>query len=136
MVANFNPQAAFFTSDNIDKSTNRAPYALMSHGTYQDSEVPEAWPYGLFPNYRNVLWSCNWSHLNTFHTLTEYTVETFVAPVSISNGTNDLGISQMSSEKQRMFIDLFEKRKNKRMEITWIEEAGSNCTYQGRPIKR
>jgi len=139
MVADFSPQLVFFASDVIGVRTwsHKAPYALVAHATYQDSgSRPEAWPYGLFPNFRNVLWSCNWAPVSNFH-YTQYAVETFDTPVTISNGAagDDIGISEVNPLQLKRILDLFEKRKNRRMEISWIEENQCNHTYRGREIK-
>ena len=115
----------------------KAPYALVAHGTYQDSHCrPEAWPYGLFPNFRNTLWSVNWAPVTNFH-LTEYGVETFDAPVAISNGPfgDDIGVSEMTPEQFKSIHDLFEKRKNRRMDIGWLDESEQSLEYQGKPIE-
>ena len=101
-VANYNPQLAFFASDDIGaflQYEQAAPYCLVAHGTYQDSWcTPAGWSYGLFPNYRNVLWSCNWWPVQRFE-YSRYGVETFNVPVSISNGFGDyIGIGDMTAE--------------------------------------
>lgn len=138
-VASFSPRLAFFTSDDIGVSygcDSNAPYSIVAHGTYQDSAcAPVAWPYGLFPNYRNVLWSCNWAPVTRFE-YTRYGVETFDAPVAISNGANgdDMGISDMRPEMQKRVVDLFEKRKRRLMEISWINEESWNPKYNGKPV--
>jgi hypothetical protein len=139
IVAASSSQLAFFASDVIGVRTwtHKAPYALMAHATYQDSgSAPEAWPYGLFPNFRNTLWSCNWMPVTHFR-YTQYGVETFDTPVTISNGCagDDMGISEVSPEILRAMLDLFEKRKARRMDIAWIEENQGNYTYQGREVK-
>jgi hypothetical protein len=139
MVADFNPQAVFLASDDIGISTwtQKAPYCLVAHGTYQDSHCgPEAWPYGLFPNYRNTLWSCNWWPVKDF-LFTEYGVETFDTPVVISSGPagEDVGISDMDPQQLKRVLDLFKKRKAIRMQISWIEEGGGEYRYKGREIK-
>lgn len=139
IVAAASPQLAFFASDVIGVRTwtHKAPYALMAHGTYQDSgSAPEAWPYGLFPNFRNTLWSCNWMPVTHFR-YTKYGVETFDTPVVITNGCagDDTGISEVSPQILQAMLDLFEKRKTRRMDIGWIEESQGNYTYQGREVK-
>jgi hypothetical protein len=143
-VADFSPELAFFSSDDIglswgspDQPSFGAPYALVTHGTYQDSAcAPAAWPYGLFPNYRNVLWSCNWAPVTRFD-YSRYAVETFDVPVPISNGAagDDIGIGEMTAEQQKKVMDLFDKRKQKKMDVSWIDEEPWNPKYQGREIK-
>jgi hypothetical protein len=139
LTGNSNSQLAFLASDVIGVRgwNQKAPYGLVAHGTYQDSGCrPEAWPYGLFPNFRNVLWSCNWAPASNFH-FTQYAVETFDVPVAISNGPfgDDIGISEMNPQQLKRIMDLFEKRKDKRMQIGWIEENECQPTYKGRPVK-
>ena len=139
VVGDYNSQLAFFASDVIGVRTwtHKAPYSLVAHGTYQDSGCrPEAWPYGLFPNFRNVIWSCNWAPVSNFR-FTQYAAETFDVPVAISNGAfgDDIGISNMNEQQLKRILDLFEKRKETRMEISWIEENQCKPTYQGREIK-
>jgi hypothetical protein len=73
------------------------------------------WSYGLFPNYRNVLWSCNWWDIQRFEQ-SRYAVETFNTPLPISNGFGDyIGIGDMTPAQQKQFMDLFDKRKQQRM---------------------
>lgn len=139
-VGNFNSDLAFFASDDIGPTSPgdlAAPYCLFAHGTYQDSWcTPTAWPYGLFPNYRNVLWSCNWAPVRRFD-YSRYAVKTFNVPVPISNGAfgDDIGISDMTAEQRTKVMELFNQRKQKRMDISWIEEETWNPKYQGRDIE-
>ena len=139
LTRNANSQLAFLASDVIGVRgwNQKAPYGLVAHGTYQDSGCrPEAWPYGLFPNFRNVLWSCNWAPVSNFR-FTEYAVETFDVPVAISNGPfgDDIGISEMNQQHLRGVMNLFEKRKGTKMQIGWIEENLCELTYEGKPVK-
>jgi len=93
------------------------------------------WSYGLFPNYRNVLWSCNWWDVQRFE-YSRYGVETFNAPVPISNGFGDyMGIGDMSAEQQKKVMDLFHKRKQDRMDISWIEEEPRYPKYLGKEVE-
>ncbi len=139
-VAKFSPQLAFFASDCIGlrlQFDQAAPYALVTHGTYQDTACsPVAWSYGLFPNYRNVLWSCNWAPVTRFE-YSRYAVETFTVPVPISNGAfgDDIGIGDMTAEEQEKIMGLFNKRKNERMEIGWIKEQAWNPEYLGKNVR-
>ena len=139
LVIKSNPQCPFFASDVIGVRhwEHKAPYALVAHATYQDSNCrPEAWSYGLFPNFRNTLWSCNWMPVTNFH-WTKYGVETFDTPVVVTNGSagDDIGISELNPQQLKQVLELFEQRKQRRMEISWVEENGGNPTYLGRPIK-
>jgi hypothetical protein len=139
-VASFSPELAFMASDDIGAwyiYEQGVPYCLMAHGTYQDSAcTPAAWPCGLFPNYRNVLWSCNWAPVRRFE-YTRYAVETFKVPVAISNGPfgEDIGFGDMEAALQQKFLDLFNKRKRERMEISWITEEPWQPRYQGREVR-
>ena len=129
-------ELAFLTSDCLGLDNRYdVPCALMAHGTYQDSAMaPNAWDHGLFPNYRNALWSCNWAPMAYFDR-TRYAADVFDAPISISNGYGEeLGVSDMSRDQLRQVMELFERRKQRRMDITWIEEKDGNPTYKGRAV--
>ncbi|MCX6622576.1 MAG: hypothetical protein NTY38_16205 [Acidobacteria bacterium] len=130
-------ELAFLASDCIRASKRyQAPYCLMAHGTYQDTACdPKGWPYQILPNYRNVLWSCNWAALKGLDR-TRYGVETFDVPVAISNGYGeDKGVSEMTEDEWGVIQDLFKRRKERRMKIGWIEDLGSRRTYFGRPVR-
>ena len=139
-VTSYSPQLAFLASDDIGAwyvYDQGPPYCLVAHGTYQDSAcTPAAWSYGLFPNYRNVIWSCNWSPVSRFD-YSRYAVETFRVPVPISNGAfgDDIGFGDMTSEQQKKILDLFDKRKRQRMEIGWVTEEPWQPKYQGREVE-
>jgi hypothetical protein len=133
------PHLALLTSDNIGNfnEVRNAPYSLMAHGTYQDSHCrPEAWPYGLLPNYRNVLWSCNWAPVTNFEFM-KFGVEIFDAPVSIGNGCfgDDTGIGDMNEAQVGRVMRLFEMRKRRKMQIRWIEEEGTAARYGSRILE-
>lgn len=131
------PDLAFLASDDVGVSGKyQAPYALMAHGTYQDSAcTPKGWPYGLFPNFRNTLWSCNWAPMKAF-TRSEYAADVFDVAVAISNGyAEDLGVSDMRADQLKKVMDLFERRQDRRMDIAWIEDRGGAPTYKGRPVR-
>ena len=75
----FDPQKVFLASDCIGISGfEEAPgYAMVAHGTFQDTHCePVAWSYGLFPNWRKVLWSCNWNCVSNFAAM-RWGVKTF-----------------------------------------------------------
>ncbi len=99
-----------------------AQNALVFDGTYQDSHCsPLAWQYGIFPNYRNVVWSCNWKPVTNFE-WTRFGVQAFGAPVAISNGWEDnRGISTYSDVEIRKTVDLFNLRKRERLRLRWLE---------------
>ncbi len=138
-VARSSPELALLASDDTGLSRRfeeNVPYALAAHGTYQDSGCnPVAWPYGLFPNFRNVLWSCNWAPVTRLR-YSRYGVETFDVPAPISNGPfgDDIGIGDMSPDQQKNTMDLFNQRKDKPMEIGWIDEGPWQPKYQGRAV--
>jgi hypothetical protein len=132
MVKAENPEIAFLASDCTQLSlpledgsywsTNAAQNALVFDGTYQDSQCyPAAWQYGLFPNYRNVLWSCNWKPVENFE-WTKLGVRAYGAPVAISNGWGeDKGVARYSEEEIRKLIQLFQERKAQPGRVRWIE---------------
>ncbi|HVM49289.1 MAG TPA: discoidin domain-containing protein [Candidatus Acidoferrum sp.] len=109
----FDPQKAFLASDCVGAyGWDTVPgYAMMADGTYQDSHCdPRAWSYGLFPNWRNTLWSCNWFDISDFQR-TRWGVENFGAPVAISNGWgNDCGPSEWTPRERDAFLRLFHER--------------------------
>ena len=135
-VETFSSHLAFMSSDDLS-ANYRTPYALVAHGTYQDSAcAPSFWPYGLFPNFRNVLWSCNWYPETNWH-YNERAVDPFGAPVAISNGYgDDFGAAQMNQAQIDRTLALYRKRAARRTRIGWIEEAGGRFTYQGVEIPR
>ncbi len=123
---NAGTQVAFMASDCIGVFpdwANKPPYALVADGTYQDSHCrPLAWSYGIFPNYRNVLWSCNWAPVTNW-AYTEFGVRNYQAPVAISNGWgDDAGFSEMSPEMRRKVFDLFNWRKQAQTRLKWFSE--------------
>jgi hypothetical protein len=111
-IERYNPEKVFLTSDCIGVfGWEDVPgYGMVADGTYQDSHCsPEAWSYGLFPNWRNVLWSCNWSSLSAFDK-TQWGVETFGVPVAISNGWgDDRGPSEWTPAERDKILQLFRK---------------------------
>ncbi len=130
---------AFLASDDvgIGRGPYLAPYALAAHGTYQDSGCnPLAWRFGLLPNFRNALWSCGWAPTKAF-ARSRYGVETFDTAVPISNGYGeDRGVSELPVERLAPLMELFERRKQRRMEIGWIEEKDGRLQYRGRDLQR
>jgi hypothetical protein len=121
-------QIAFVTSDCLGAFGNelKGPYALVSHGTYQDSWCqPQAWSYGVFANYRNVLWSCCWWHVTKWPWV-EFGVREYQAPVSISNGWgNDKGFSELTPAQQARVLELFNWRKQRPTHLQWFARAPS-----------
>lgn len=128
-VSAFRADLAFLTSDDIgvthDDGTRLVdvpPYALAAHGTYQDSgSQPGAWRWGLFPNLRNTIWSCNWASQSHFDD-TRFGVERFGAPVATSNGFGDnLGIARLDQASRDRLLALFAERKSAgRQELRWL----------------
>jgi hypothetical protein len=120
-------QIAFLTSDCLGAAGPfgkdlKAPYALVGHGTYQDSWCqPDAWSYGIFANYRNVLWSCCWWPITKWSWV-EFGVRQYQAPVSLSNGWgNDTGFSGMTPEQRNRALALFNWRKQHATKLRWFE---------------
>ncbi len=118
---------AFLTSDcqggSFDEKRHWLdvpPYAIMAHGTYQDSHCsPSTWPYALFANYRNTLWSCNWNAVTHFD-YTRFGVVNYGAPVAVTNGwLDDRGLAGLNEEQLQAVIDLFNFRKNKPQHLKW-----------------
>jgi hypothetical protein len=118
-------QVAFLASDCIGILgwLNKAPYALVADGTFQDSRcLPNGWSYGIFPNYRNVLWSCNWEPVARFD-YTEFGVRNYQAPVAVANGDeSDQGFANMPAAMKKKIIDLFNWRKAFRTNLKWFSD--------------
>ena len=97
------------------------PYAIMAHGTYQDSHSdPSAWPYGIFANYRNTLWSCNWQAVTRFD-FTQFGVEHYGTPVAVTNGwLDDKGLARLSDAERTAVMQLFKARKDKPQHLQWL----------------
>ncbi len=123
MLHSFGPNKAFFTSDIISSGHFDAPpYSLMADGTYQDSGCePYYWPFGIFPNYRNVFWSCNWFPASKFR-YTVFGVQAYHTPVVFTNGWgDDKGISELSPDERKDFMRLFDYRKQYRTDLKYFE---------------
>jgi hypothetical protein len=117
-------QIAFLTSDCLGAvygPKNKAPYALMAHGTLQDSWCqPQAWSYGIFPNYRNVLWSLCWWPVTKWNWI-DFGVRNYQAAVPLSNGWgDDTGFSEMTPAQQTRVLALFHWRKNRPTQLQWL----------------
>jgi hypothetical protein len=87
------------------------PYALVAHGTYQDSGCsPTRWPLCLLINYRTCLWSCNWAPVKEDNN-NAFTVHQYGLPQGLSNGFGDWqGPSEMPAETLDCVIQRFLKR--------------------------
>jgi len=112
-VRAFNAEKVFLSSDDIGvQGLGDVPgYAMVAHGTYQDSWChPAPWSFGLFPNWRNVLWSCNWKPLSAFLN-TKWGVENFGTPVAISHGWgDDRGVADWKPQEKERILSLFRER--------------------------
>jgi hypothetical protein len=89
-----NPNLVLLAADNGSTS-----YALVAHGTYQDSGAREKhWGQSMFANYRNSLWSCNWSPVKGDDN-NRIAAEKYGLPQGVSNGWDDnCGPSRMPPE--------------------------------------
>jgi hypothetical protein len=130
------PPVAFLVADTAGV-WGKVNTALLAHGTYQDSACrPDAWSYGIFPNWRNTLWSCCWWPVSQWKWV-EFGVRNYQAPVAISNGFGDnTGFSAMSPQMQKAVLDLFHWRSQFRTRMKWLEQlpAGSEAKDdKGRP---
>ncbi|MBP1647195.1 MAG: hypothetical protein H6Q30_640 [Bacteroidetes bacterium] len=128
------PDRAFFTSDCIGEKPSTGdvpPYALLADGCYQDSwNEPTYWSYGIFPNYRNVIWSCNWRPLANFR-YTVFGVYAYNTPVVFTNGwEEDRGFSEMSPEERSDFIRLFNYRKQHRTKMKGLSALPPHFDFQ------
>ena len=143
-VRGYDPQKVFLTSDciGIPGMESVPGYGMVAHGTWQDSWChPVAWSYGLFPNWRNVLWSCNWSPLSNFQ-FTQFGVKTFGVPVAISNGWgDDCGPSEWQPDQRDRILALFEERCAQQGRVRYLTTdpatlmaAGPHVAAQGDPL--
>jgi hypothetical protein len=109
-VKHYDAQKVFLTSD-LRGAVNVPGYAIAADGTYQDSHCnPGGWSYGLFSNWRNTMWSCNWGSISSFD-WTRYGVANFGTPVALSNGwEDDLGPSEWTTGQRDRFLSLFRYR--------------------------
>jgi hypothetical protein len=100
-----NPDLVFLASD-----LGRTSYALVAHGTYQDSAMREsAWGPSMFSNYRNGLWSCNWFPLSHAKE-NKIAAEKYGLPQGVSNGWEDkCGPSRMPTELLDAVLTRFTK---------------------------
>ena len=129
-----NPNAAFMASDLIGPNGTRyggagndyyadiPPYALVADGDYQDSNCqPMFWSYGIFPNYRNVMWSCNWTPVTGFD-LTLFGALQYQSPAVFTNGWGDnIGFSELDPLQRRNLLSIFNYRKSFRTQLKWMQ---------------
>jgi hypothetical protein len=127
----FDPQKVFLASDCIGVyGWNDVPgYAMVADGTYQDSHCDSvAWSYGLFPNWRNPLWSCNWFDINGFQ-LARWGVRQFGVPVAISNGWgDDCGPSEWTPRQRDAFLRLFRERLKMKQGVRFLSDDPGTLT--------
>ena len=127
----FDQEKVFLASDciGIPGFEHIPGYATVADGTYQDTHCdPMAWSYGLFPNWRNTLWSCNWSDITGYH-LTRWGVRTFGVPVAISNGWgDDCGPSEWSPRQRDAILRLFRERLRLKHPVRFLSYDPSKLT--------
>ena len=118
-------EVALLASDCLG-TAGQAPYALMAHGTYQDTWCqPKAWSYAIFSNYRNVVWSCCWQYVSKWPWV-EFGVRNYQAPVAISNGWSDnQGFSELPPDRRAAIVALFRQRQGKPTRLHWFTELPS-----------
>jgi hypothetical protein len=121
----FDPQKVFLASDCIGVFgwSDVPGYAMVADGTYQDTHCDSvAWSYGLFPNWRNTLWSCNWADITGFQ-LTQWGVRTFGVPVAVSNGWgDDCGPSEWSPRQRDAILALFRERLKVKKPVRFLSD--------------
>jgi hypothetical protein len=112
-----NPKMALLTSDSAGIWSS-VTFAMVAHGTYQDTWCqPGTWAPGIYPNWRNTLWSCCWWPIHKWKWI-EFGVKNYQAPVAISNGWGDnTGFAQMSPEMQKKVLELFRWRAQSRAQM-------------------
>lgn len=115
-------EVAFLVSDCAGMPFGFRPpsTALWAHGTYQDSHFrPGPWSYAVFPNYRNVAWSCCWWPLSKWAWV-EQGVREHQAPVPVTNGWgDDTGFSEMTDAQRDRVLALFRSAGRSRVRFTW-----------------
>ncbi|NUQ61321.1 MAG: discoidin domain-containing protein [Pirellulales bacterium] len=115
------PQKVFLASDCSGVIPDVPGYAMVADGTYQDTACqPAAWSWGLFANWRNVLWSCNWADVTGLNK-TRYGVETYGTPVAISNGWgDDRGPSEWTPQQREQILALFHRRLQRAERVRYL----------------
>ncbi len=125
-VERYDPNKVFLSSDCIGAlgAMEIPGYAMMADGTYQDSHcTPAAWSYGLFPNWRNTLWSCNWNACTWFH-CTRWGVQTFGVPVVFTNGwEDDRGPSELTVVERDRLLALFRDRLKRTSRLRFLTQG-------------
>jgi hypothetical protein len=130
----FDREKVFLASDCQGVFRDVPGYAMVAHGTYQDTGCnPGAWPWGLFSNWRNVLWSCNWAAVTGFQN-TRYGVETFGVPVAISNGWgDDRGPAEWTAKERDEILELFRRRLQQKERVRYLT-TDPLAAMQGDPL--
>ncbi len=130
----FDPEKVFLSSDDVGVSGLGAVpgYAMVAHGTWQDSWChPAPWSFGLFPNWRNVLWSCNWKPLSGFAN-TKWGVENFGVPVSISHGWgDDRGVADWKPQEKDRILNLFRARLAMKERVRYLTKDPAELLAKG-----
>ena len=133
-VRAFDPEKAFFASDDVGlPGLGSVPgYSMVAHGTYQDSWCkPDAWSYGLFPNWRNTLWSCNWKPLTGF-AYTKWGVENFGVPVAISHGWgDDRAVADWKPQERDRILGLFRERLARKDRVRYLTKDPAELLAKG-----
>jgi hypothetical protein len=124
-----------FLSSECQSNTgqNTPGYSIVSNGIYQDSWcLPQAWSYGLFPSWRNVIWSCNWNPFKEFE-WTRWGVEHFGTPVAISNGWNDdCGPWEWNPEQREKILELFRQRLAQKERVRFLTVDPATIKFPAR----
>ncbi len=128
------PEKAFLSSDDVGSvGPGAVPgYAMVAHGTWQDSWcLPAAWSFGLFPNWRNTLWSCNWKPLSSFG-YTKWGVENFGTPVAISHGWgDDRGVADWKPQERERILGLFRARMAMKDRVRYLTKDPAELLAKG-----
>ena len=97
-------------------------YSLVADGGWQDTACsPEAWPFGIFPNFRNVLWSCNWWPVGNFEAA-EYGASGFGAPAATSNGYGEnRGLAEYPEGALERILALSRRQAGSPRLRSWLE---------------
>lgn len=132
----YDPEKVFLASDCQGMFRDVPGYAMVAHGTYQDTACnPGAWSWGLFSNWRNVLWSCNWAALTGLDN-TRFGVETFGVPVAISNGWgDDRGPAEWTAKERDQILALFRLRLQQPERVRYLT-ADPLLAMQGDPLPK
>lgn len=101
-----------------------AGYSLVADGCWQDSSCnPEAWGYALFPNFRNIAWSCNWWPTRNI-SYTHYGVWNFGAPAATSNGYGEnRGPGDYTRAERAAVMALFYNRPSLPHVMSWLPDG-------------